>query len=102
MNKRKSFLTGLFIPLIFFFSGFASLIYQVGWQRLLTVYYGVGFTSVIIIVSTYMLGLGLGSYYGGVLAEKKRKIISFYIITEILIGVFGICSPSFLDFLGRT
>ena len=26
---------------IFFFSGFASLIYQVAWQRLLTLYYGV-------------------------------------------------------------
>jgi len=30
------------LRLVFFFSGFASLMYQVVWQRLLTVHYGVG------------------------------------------------------------
>jgi len=44
--------------LIFFFSGMASLIYQVAWQRLLTVYLGVGALSITLIVSVYMLGLG--------------------------------------------
>ncbi|MBK9774087.1 MAG: hypothetical protein IPP57_25260 [Candidatus Obscuribacter sp.] len=45
--------------LIFFFSGASSLLYQVAWQRLLTINYGVGPVSVTLIVSMYMLGLGL-------------------------------------------
>ena len=46
---------------VFFFSGFAALIYQVIWQRALTLYYGVGTISMTLIVSIYMVGLGFGS-----------------------------------------
>ena len=52
------------LGLVFFFSGLASLMYQVVWQRLLTVYYGVGPVATTLIVSTYMLGLGLGALVG--------------------------------------
>jgi hypothetical protein len=42
------------LSFIFFFSGFSALIYQVVWQRLLTVHYGVGPISITLIVSVYM------------------------------------------------
>ena len=47
--------------ILFFFSGFPALLYQIVWQRALFTLYGVNIESVTIIVSVFMLGLGLGS-----------------------------------------
>lgn len=92
------------LSLVFFFSGASALMYQVAWQRLLTVYYGVGSISIALIVSVYMFGLGSGALMGGYIAERIKKLdqkLVFYFFVEILIGFFGFVSPSFLDFLGR-
>ena len=89
------------LAFVFFLSGFASLLYQVIWQRLLTLYYGVGTVSISLIISVYMLGLGLGALAGGFLAERVRNKIKMYATIEILIGSFGLASLFFLDFLGR-
>jgi len=89
------------LRLVFFFSGFASLMYQVVWQRLLTVYYGVGPVATTLIVSTYMLGLGLGALVGGAAADRVRRRVSLYVGIEFLLGAFGAASPWLLDWLGR-
>ncbi len=99
-KTSKKILIGL-LSLIFFFSGFAALIYQIVWQRILTLYYGVGTISITLIVSVYMFGLGVGALWGGILAERIRQKILLYFIIELLIGIFGLLSLSFLDFLGR-
>lgn len=89
------------LSVVFFCSGFAALVYQVVWQRLLTVYYGVGTISITLIVSVYMLGLGLGALWGGALAERVRKKVFLYFLVELLLGCFGMVSLPLLDFLGR-
>ena len=91
----------MLLRLIFFFSGAAGLMYQVVWQRLLTVYYGVGPVATTLIVSTYMLGLGLGALLGGAAAERIKSRVSLYMLVELLLGLFGAASPWLLDLLGR-
>lgn len=100
-NKKIFVQPTSLLSFIFFFSGFAALIYQVAWQRLLTLHYGVGTVSITLIVSVYMVGLGLGALLGGYFAERSRKKLFFYFIVELLIGCFGLISLPFLDFLGR-
>ncbi len=90
-----------FIFFIFFLSGVSALIYQVVWQRLLTLYYGVGAFSITIIVSVFMAGLGLGALLGGYCAERYENKIRFYLVVELLIGLFGLLSLPLLDILGR-
>jgi len=85
---------------VFFFSGFSSLIYQVGWQRLLSLHYGVGAISIALIVSIYMFGLGVGALLGGLLTERTGKRILLYFVVELLIGCFGLLSIPLLEFLG--
>jgi predicted membrane-bound spermidine synthase len=87
---------------VFFLSGMDSLIYQVAWQRLLTVYYGVGPISTTLIVTIFMLGLGVGALCGGVLAERVRNRIRVYMTVELLLGCFGLVSLPYLDFLGAS
>ena len=80
-------------PLLFFFSGMAALIYQIVWQRMLFTCFGVNIESVTIIVSIFMLGLGLGALVGGrVSAIFRNKLPHLFIIAELAIGTFGFLS----------
>ena len=83
-------------PLIFLFfvSGAAALIYQVCWQRMLFESVGVDIESVTIIVSTFMLGLGLGSLAGGELVDRNpRKTLELFALIELATALFGFSSP---------
>ena len=86
---------------VFFLSGAVSLVYQVVWQRLLTLYYGVGPISTTLIVSVYMLGLGIGALVGGHFAPSLRKRLVLYMVIELALGLFGMVSPYLLISIGR-
>jgi len=61
-----------FYYLLFFLSGFPALLYQIVWQRALFTLYGVNIESVTMIVTVFMLGLGLGSLAGGQGRENEH------------------------------
>jgi predicted membrane-bound spermidine synthase len=79
-----------FYYVLFFLSGFPALIYQIVWQRALFTLYGVNIESVTMIVTVFMLGLGLGSLAGGWLSARPmtRPLFAFGLI-EASIGAFG-------------
>lgn len=78
---------------LFFFSGFAAIIYQIVWQRMLYASFGTNIEAITIIVSVFMFGLGLGSLLGGYLSRKyNNSLIQLFVTIEIAIGVFGIFS----------
>jgi len=80
------------VPL-FFFSGFSAIIYQIVWQRVLFTSFGINIEAITIIVSIFMLGLGVGSLLGGYLSKKfKNNLLQLFIIFEFAIGIFGIFS----------
>jgi predicted MFS family arabinose efflux permease len=56
---------------LFFCSGFPALIYQLTWQRELFRIFGVNSESVTIVVTAFMLGLGLGSLAGGWVSKQR-------------------------------
>lgn len=78
---------------IFFISGLSALIYQVCWQRLLFTGFGVDLTSITVIVSVFMAGLGIGAFFGGRIADKfSKNIIILFCLIEFGIGCFGLLS----------
>lgn len=81
------------VAALFFGSGFPALIYQIVWQRALFAIYGVNVQSVAVVVSAFMLGLGVGSLVGGRISEKfpERGILLFG-ICELLVAGFGLIS----------
>jgi spermidine synthase len=79
--------------ILFFISGFPALIYQIVWQRSLFTIYGVNIESVTMIVTIFMLGLGLGSLAGGRLSTIRALPIPIVFgVIEIGIGLFGVAS----------
>ena len=78
---------------IFFISGFSALIYQVSWQRLLFTGFGIDLTSITLIISVFMMGLGVGAFFGGRIADRfAHNIILIFCMVELLIGIFGLFS----------
>jgi predicted membrane-bound spermidine synthase len=78
---------------VFFLSGFAALLYQLVWQRALFAIYGINIESVTMVVTAFMLGLGLGSLAGGALSKNpKRPALVLFSLVEAAIGLFGLGS----------
>ena len=97
-NSLKNMLANLVA--LFFISGFSALIYQVSWQRLLFTGFGVDLTSITVIISIFMLGLGIGAFFGGRIADRfPKKIIILFCCIELLIGIFGFMSYSAIHWL---
>ncbi|VEI57389.1 Spermidine synthase [Pasteurella multocida] len=88
------------LRIVFFMSGFAALVYQIAWQRMLFTAFGVDLESITIVIAVFMAGLGIGAYFGGRLADKfPNKIILIFALTEIGIGLFGFLSSDLIAFI---
>lgn len=82
------------VTLAFLLSGAAALVYQVTWQRLLALSTGVGAYSIAIIVTAFMVGLGLGSHAGGRLSARLAplKALLAFGFVELSVAAFGALS----------
>ena len=86
---------------LFFFSGFPALIYQLTWQRELFRIFGVNTESVTIVVTAFMLGLGIGSLAGGWISKKPGiKLLPLLAAIEIATAGFGVASLSIFEQVG--
>ena len=89
------------LSVLFFFSGMPALVYQLAWQRALFRIFGVNIESVTIVVTAFMLGLGLGSLAGGWLSTRRRlQLLPLLAAIEFAIGIFGIFSLRLFDAVG--
>jgi predicted membrane-bound spermidine synthase len=85
------------LGVLFFLSGTAALIYQVCWQRILFAGMGSDTVSIAIIVSVFMLGLGLGGLLGGWVADRYRQALLVFVVIELLICGYGLASAWILE-----
>ncbi len=77
---------------LFFISGFAALQYQIVWQRALFAIYGTNVESVTVVVSAFMLGLGLGSLAGGYVSTLGIPLVPVFGAAELGTAAFGFVS----------
>ncbi len=78
---------------VFLVSGFAAILYQLVWQRALFRLLGTSSESVTLIVTAFMLGLGIGSLAGGAWSSKPgRPLALIFGLAELGIGAFGLVS----------
>lgn len=81
----------------FFASGFAALLYQVIWQRMLGLFAGSDAVTAALVVGAFLAGLGLGSLLAGFLADRlaPRRAAWAFIICEVGIALFALASRTF-------
>jgi spermidine synthase len=86
--------------LLFFFSGLPALIYQLIWQRALFSAFGVNIESITIVVTIFILGLGLGGLSGGYLSRWLfRHLLALFAVLEIAAGIYGYFSLDMISLI---
>ncbi|HSO75077.1 MAG TPA: fused MFS/spermidine synthase, partial [Blastocatellia bacterium] len=81
------------ILLCFFASGVSGLVYQVVWLRELVLVFGATTFAVSTVLTAFMGGLALGSFWYGRRAEKLTRPLRVYGYLEIGIGIYGLAVP---------
>lgn len=82
----------------FFVSGFCSILYELVWLRLAMARFSVTTALISIVLSAFMVGLGLGSwaagrYIGSSQAGHRWDGLRLYALTELLIGASALLVP---------
>ncbi len=70
-------------------SGFAGLVYEIAWTRLLTLHLGHTTAAVSTVTAAFMGGLGLGAALGGRIAStlSRRQALWTYALLELVVAV---------------
>ena len=79
--------------LLFTASGIAGLTYEVVWSRQLTLIFGTTTLAVSTVLTTFMFGLGLGSFLAGRRMNLGANPLRIYAALEAGVGVYAIVFP---------
>ena len=91
---------------LFFISGFSSLVYQVVWTRMAFATFGIIAPVLSVIISVFMLGLCLGAWAGGksiewLTTKTRSSAIVFYMSSELMIGMSAFAVPLLFGASGK-
>ncbi len=95
LEKRH---TGI-IYLLFFFSGVTGLVYEVLWTRMFVLVFGATTFAISTVLTVFMAGLALGSFYFGRLIDKRGNPLKLYAFLQISIGIYALLLPLLLSLL---
>ena len=75
-----------------FLSGFAGLLYEVCWLRQAALAFGSTTFAIGTVLAVFFLGLALGSYAFGRIAERSLRPLRVFALLELGLGAFALCS----------
>lgn len=94
-HARRRILTFLLV-----LSGAAALLHQAAWFRLLRPVVGAGVLPAACVSAAVLLGLAVGSAWGGRLADRARRPLRVLVVAEIAAAGLGLLVPWGLVVLG--
>ena len=74
------------LPVCFALSGFAGIVYQIGWARQFALVFGTTEVAVTLVLAAYMGGLGLGAWLVQRFLPMIDRPVRVYAVLELLIG----------------
>jgi spermidine synthase len=89
------------LALLFFFSGASGLIYEVVWLRMLIRTFGVTIYAVSTVLGVFMAGLAIGSIAAGRWLEGRTRLVRYYALAEVAIGLSAGASTLLMSVLPR-
>ncbi|MET0403739.1 MAG: fused MFS/spermidine synthase [Cystobacter sp.] len=75
---------------LFFVSGLSGILFEVLWTRIFTFLLGGTSHSVTAVITAFMLGLGLGSYVFGRIADRHPRPLRIYGLLELGVALGGL------------
>ena len=95
VQPKVAIVRKLVLPL-FLVSGATGLIYEVTWMRSLGAVFGNTVFAASTVLTAFMLGLALGGWLLGRLADRIRHPLRFYAYLELAVGIYAFAFPSIL------
>ncbi|MFC0034278.1 phosphatase PAP2 family protein [Cardiobacterium valvarum] len=86
---------------LFVCSGFAGLLYEVVFAKHLGVIFGGTSLAAYTVMATYMGGMALGAWLGGLLADRVRNPLKWYALFEAVIGVYALATPALFKLIAH-
>ena len=83
----------MWVITLFAVSGMAGLIYEVVYAKALAVTFGSTALASYTVLATYMGGMALGAWLGGMVADRNRNPLMAYAFCEAAIGVYAVLTP---------
>ncbi|UCG60096.1 MAG: fused MFS/spermidine synthase [Phycisphaerales bacterium] len=81
---------------LFLVSGATGLIYEVAWTRAFGVVFGNTVLAVSTVLTAFMLGLAIGSWLFGRIADRTSRPLKLYALLELIIGAYALAFPGIL------
>ena len=81
--------------MLFIFSGACALAYETVWLRLFSIYCGNTTFAATAILTAFMAGLGIGSYFIGRKVDESVHPLRLYALMELLIAIYAFLLPDF-------
>ncbi len=81
---------------LFLVSGATGLIYEITWTRVFGVVFGNTVFAVSTVLTGFMLGLALGSWLLGRIADKSSHPLKLYAFLELGIGAYALLFPTII------
>src|SRR5437660_4274390 len=79
---------------LFFLSGASALVYELVWQRLLHLVFGVSTLATSAVLAAFMGGLALGGLLFGRRADRTDRPLRLYAVLEAGIAVSALLVPT--------
>ncbi|MBN2271990.1 MAG: fused MFS/spermidine synthase [Sedimentisphaerales bacterium] len=92
---RMSAIRGV-VTLLFLISGASGLVYEVTWTRAFGVVFGNTVFAVSTVLTVFMLGLAVGSWLFGRIADGSGNPLRLYGVIELLVGLYAFAFPAIL------
>ncbi len=90
-----------FLPLLFFVTGAAGLVYEVVWFRLLESIFGVTTLATSTVLAVFMGGLALGAGIASRRADRWRRALRAYGALEVALAITALAIPWILPLANR-
>lgn len=90
---------GLLLVFLYLFSGAISLCYEILWTRMLSLQFGVSIFGVVVTVSAYMAGLGVGSFLGMRWSRVAPLPLRLFALIELFIALTALLLPALFQAL---
>jgi len=78
------------LPVCFALSGFAGIVYQIGWARQFALVFGTTEVAVTLVLAAYMAGLGVGAWLVQRFLHTVDRPVRVYAVLEVIVGASAV------------
>lgn len=90
-----------YFSILFLLSGFAAIVYESVWVQYFKILTGHSAFAQTFVLIVFLGGLSIGSWIGGLLTHRAKRLLLLYAFAEALIGIMALLFHPVFEFFGE-